>query len=134
MKKSKIISGYLIVSGLILSLVGALTSFNPVNVKAEEGIDIAGNPSALNDVRGFGFLILAVALFSFIGAFQSRLKRPAIIFSVLFFLSIALGRLFSILFDGMPTQGILNATIVEFVVGTIGVLLLFLSRSTSSKQ
>jgi len=63
MKNSKILKTYLIVSGLLLTVIGGLTTFNPINVKANEGIEIAGNASALNDVRSFGMLLLATAIF-----------------------------------------------------------------------
>ena len=74
MNNSKILKGYLFVSGLILTVIGGLTTFNPITIKANEGIEIAGNASALNDVRSFGMLLLATALLSFLGSFKSSFR------------------------------------------------------------
>lgn len=127
MNTSKILKIYLFVSGLILTVIGSLTTFNPVNIKANEGIDIANNASALNDVRSFGMLLLAVALLSFLGSFKESLRKSASIISFLLFLFLGLGRLLSIFIDGMPSDGIVKATGLEIVLGLVG-LVLFISN------
>ena len=132
MKNSKILKVYLFVAGLVLTIVGGLTTFNPVNIKANEGIQIAGNASALNDVRSFGMLLLASALLFFIGSFKCSLRKSATISSFLIFLSLGLGRLLSILLDGMPSDGIVKATGLELVLGTIGLILFVINSKKKS--
>lgn len=128
MNTSKILKIYLFISGLILTPIGGLTTFNPVNIKANEGIEITGNASALNDVRSFGMLLLATALLLFLGSFKSLLRKSAAISSVLLFLSLGLGRLLSIFLDGMPSDGMVKATGLEIVLGLVG-LILFISNN-----
>ncbi|MEM7186224.1 MAG: DUF4345 domain-containing protein [Bacteroidota bacterium] len=132
MNKSKILKIYLFLSGLILTAVGGLTTFNPINVKANEGIEIAGNASALNDVRSFGMLLLATALLSFLGSFRSSIRKTASIITFLLFLSLGLGRLLSIILDGMPSDGIVKATGLEFILGFAGLALFLIHQKKQS--
>ncbi|WP_281612749.1 DUF4345 domain-containing protein [Flammeovirga sp. SubArs3] len=134
MKNSKTLKVYLLLSGILLSIIGALTSFNPIEIKANEGIILAGNPSALNDVRSFGMLLIATALFSSIGVFKESIRKPAIISVFTLFLSLGLGRVLSIALDGFPSDGILKATVLELVLGIIGVTLfsVYKNKSTST--
>lgn len=128
MKNVKILKVYLIISGLLLTVIGSLTSFNPVEIKAGEGIEIAGNASALNDVRAFGMLLLATAAWNMIGAFKAQLRKSAIISSFVLFLSLGLGRVLSIVLDGMPSDGMVKATGLEIILGLAGVILFFIYR------
>lgn len=129
---SKVLKVYLFISGLILTLIGSLTTFNPAPIKANEGIDIAGNASALNDVRAFGMLLLATALFSFLGSFKSSLRKAAAISSFMLFLSLGLGRLLSIFLDGMPSDGLIKATGLEFIIGAVGLILFVINDKKQS--
>jgi hypothetical protein len=131
MNTSKILKIYLFISGLILTVIGTLTTFNPVNIKANEGIEIAGNSSALNDVRSFGMLLLATALLLFLGSFKSSLRKSASILSFLLFLSLGIGRSLSTILDGAPSDGMIKATGLELILGITG---LFLFISNSKKQ
>jgi hypothetical protein len=119
----KFLKVYLFIVGLMMTIIGGLTSFNPVEIKLQEGIELAGNPSALNDVRSFGMLLLASALLFFLGSFKSSIRKTSTILAILLFLSLGLGRLFSIIVDGMPTDGIVKAAIIEFVLGILGLIL-----------
>lgn len=126
MKNSKVLKIYLIVSGLLLAVIGGLTAFNPINIKANEGIEIAGNASALNDVRSFGMLLLVTAIFLIAGVLKSSLRKSATISAIILFLSLAVGRVFSMLIDGMPSDGIVKATGLEFILGIVGAILFFI--------
>ena len=128
MKNSKVLKAYLFVSGLLLTIIGTLTTFNPVEIKANEGIDIAGNASALNDVRAFGFLLLATAVMLIISAFKTSLQKTATISAFLLFISLGLGRTLSILMDGMPSDGMVKATGLEMVLGIVGLVLFTINR------
>jgi hypothetical protein len=125
-KTSKI---YLFISGLILTAIGGLTTFIPAMIKAKVGIEIAGNPSALNDVRSIGVLLLATALLSFLGSFKISLRKPAIISSFLLFLSLGLGRILSMALDGMPSSEMVKGTGLEITLGVAGLIIFILSNN-----
>jgi hypothetical protein len=128
MKKSKVLSAYLTLSGLLLTVIGGSTLLMPVVVKASSGIDLAGNVNLLNDVRGGGALLLALALTTLVGAFSNLMRFTSTLLSVILFLSIGIGRIFSIVADGMPVESLIKATVVEFVVGSIGIALFLIHK------
>ncbi|CAL2085848.1 DUF4345 domain-containing protein [Tenacibaculum sp. 190524A02b] len=132
MSNSRILKIYLFISGLILTAVGILTTFNPITIKANEGIEIAGNASALNDVRSFGMLLLVTALLLFLGSFKSSLRKSATIFSSLLFLSLGAGRILSIILDGMPSSGMVKATGLEVILGLVGLVLFIINNKQQS--
>lgn len=134
MKNSIVLKIYLVISGLLLTVIGSLTTFNPVNIKANEGIEIAGNASALNDVRSFGMLLLATALFSIIGAFKTSLRKSATISAFLLFLSLGAGRIVSIILDGMPSDGMVKATGLEMILGIAGLIIYFIFRQKQTNS
>lgn len=123
MRNSKFLKAYLILSGTLLTFIGGATLIMPIAMKAGAGIDIAGNISVINDVRAASALILAVALLMIAGAFVKKVSYTSTLVSVLLFLSLGIGRVISILVDGMPVDGLVKATVLEFVLGIIGMVL-----------
>lgn len=123
MKKSKILKAYLIISGLLLTFIGGATLIIPVQMKGNAGIDIAGNISVTNDVRATSALLLAFALITISGVFVRKLTYTSSLISFVLFLSLGAGRLISILIDGMPVDGLVKATGLEFVLGIIGAVM-----------
>lgn len=124
MKSSKALKIYLILSGLLLTFIGGATLVNPVEMKGSAGIEIAGNISVINDVRAFSALLLALAITVIFGAFKSYMRHTSTLLATLVFLSLGIGRLVSILLDGMPVDGLVKATGLELILGVIGILLL----------
>ncbi len=120
MQNSKVLRGYLIIAGALLTFIGGAQLLFPVAMKASSGIDLAGNISVINDIRAANALILAVALLSHTGAFVKRFTFTSSLVVPLLFLSLATGRIISILLDGMPVEGMLGATGLEVILGLIG--------------
>lgn len=123
MKQSKVLSTYLIIAGALLSFIGGATLLMPVELKAGSGIDIAGNIGVLNDIRASSALVLALAVFTFLGALRPGLRGSASLIAPLMFLSMGTGRVISILADGMPVEGQIGATVLEFLLGITGLIL-----------
>ncbi|MEM7102881.1 MAG: DUF4345 domain-containing protein [Bacteroidota bacterium] len=131
MKNRKVLKIYLIIAGLLLTLIGGATLFLPVDIKAAAGIDLAGNASLLNDFRASAAMILAFGILIFSGALVKSIRFTAVLLSAVVFLSLGLGRLLSILLDGMPVQDMVMATGLEFVLGITGAIL-FLAHKNSN--
>ena len=129
MNSFKILKIYLFVSGLLLSVIGTLTAFNPITIKANEGIEIAGYSSALNDVRAFGIFLITIAGLSVLGALKSNLTKTASIAIPLLFTALGIGRTISIFLDGFPSDGMTKATVLELALGTIGILLYQINKN-----
>ncbi|OJJ14629.1 hypothetical protein BKI52_42125 [marine bacterium AO1-C] len=123
MKNSKVLKGFLILSGLLLTFIGGATLFMPVAMKASAGINIAGNISVINDTRASSALLMVAALLIISGAFSRKLAFTSSLLSVIIFLSIGIGRIISIISDGMPVDGLVKATGLELVLGVTGAIL-----------
>lgn len=123
MKNSKVVKVYLILAGLLLTFVGASILFTPVEFTAKNGIDLGGNVSLLNDIRSSGGLYLAMGVTIILGGFVSRLVFISTLTSIITYLAVGAGRAMSIVLEGMPAEGLVKATIAEFVVGLIGVFI-----------
>jgi Domain of unknown function (DUF4345) len=75
--------------------------------------------------RALMCLYLATSLFWILGAFWPEWQSAALIWAVLFMLSLALGRLISIALDGRPTSALLDVyLVVEIAAGVLGLWLL----------
>lgn len=133
MKNSKLLKTFLVLSGVLLTVIGGASLFSPEEMKAGAGIDLLGNTSLINDVRAFGALVLSIAILSIVGAFASKLTYTSSLVSFLFFLSIGFGRLVSIFSDGMPVDGLVKATGLELVLGVIGAIL-FITKQDKKRQ
>ena len=128
MKDSKVLKAFLIFSGLLLTFIGGATLFMPVAIKASSGVDLAGNVSVLNDIRASAALILGLAILIISGAFVRKITYTSSLISFLVFLSLGIGRILSILSDGMPVDPIVKATGLEMVLGVLGLVLFMRNR------
>ena len=117
MKNSKVLKSILIISGLIASVIGATILLAPVAFYATYGIELGGNPSLLNEIRAPGGALLVSGVLIISGAFVSKLTFTAVVVSTLLYLSYGLSRVISIAIDGMPVEGLVQAAILEIVIG-----------------
>ena len=121
MENSKLLKIILFISGLLLLIIGSAILFAPIAFSARNGIDLGGNINLLNDTRAAGASLLVSGLVILLGAFIQKLTYTSVIIAIIAYLSYAIGRLISILMDGMPTEGIIKATVVEIVIGLVSV-------------
>lgn len=134
MKQSKTIKSYLVLSGLLLSFIGVSSLLMPIEMKATAGIDLSSeNVNALNDVRAYSALLFALGLITISGAFSLKLSSISTLIPTLVFLSIGVGRVISILADGMPIESVIKATVLEFVLGFVG-FILFQKKKVEANQ
>ena len=75
-------------------------------------------------------LYLGMVTLCIIAAFTPEWRHVAVIWAVFFAFSLAIGRLLSMVVDGMPSGILLFFLAVELIVGTLGLLLLSRERRT----
>ena len=78
--------------------------------------------------RALMCLYLGMSTFCIIAAFTSEWRDVAVIWAVFFAYSLAIGRIFSLIVDGMPSPLLLFYLAVELVVGTWGLFVLARER------
>lgn len=125
MNNSKIVTGFLVFAGLVGLYVGGSLVFFPAELQAQSDIIIGNNPSHFSETRAPGTAILSASLLIIIGIFRKSWRYISILLVALFFLSYGIGRLLSLILDGMPAQGLFHAMIGELLIGTIAFILLY---------
>lgn len=107
----------LFVSGALLILIGTLINSSPVDFYATNSIDVRSNISLLNELKApAGFLITA-GIFIISATFVQRLADSAMSLAALIYLSYAASRFTSMMFDGLPADGLIQAAGLEALIG-----------------
>ena len=82
------------------------------------------NTNLLNILRAISGLYIALVTFWILGAYNSNLQLPALWSLTIFMTGIALGRVASILIDGLPSPIFIFYLFIEIISGLIGYALL----------
>jgi uncharacterized protein DUF4345 len=84
--------------------------------------------------RALGCLYLGMSTFCIIAAFTPEWRHVAVIWAVFFAYSLAIGRILSLISDGMPSPMLLFYLVVELVVGTWGLFVLSQKQAAENSQ
>lgn len=117
MKNSIVLKIILFISGLIAIGIGGTILTMPVAFYATNGINLEGNINLLNEIRASGGALLASGILIILGAFITKLTFTSTVISTLLYLSYGLSRILSIVLDGMPSEGLVQAVILELIIG-----------------
>lgn len=120
---------YLVISGLLLLVIGAAILLAPHAFHGSNGIALGDNPNLLSEIRAPGGLLAASGIIILIGGIRPLLRSQALQLTTLVYGSFGVARLMSIAMDGMPSDSIVGATVLEFVVASIGLALLLQTRA-----
>ena len=120
---SKATIGYLVLSGILLLVIGVSILVVPDAFFAGSGIVIGDDPSLRSEIRALGGLLAAAALIIINSTFKRSLRVAGMGLSILVYGSFGLARLLGILFDGMPSAGIIGATAIELIFAAVGMVL-----------
>ncbi len=117
MKNSRVLKTILFIAGLIGAGVGGAILFVPVAFYASSDIDLGGNITLLNELRASGSALLACGILIISGIFVAKLTFTSAVLSTLLYLSYGLSRILSMLIDGMPVAELVQAAVLEIVIG-----------------
>lgn len=117
-------------SHLIISVVivvptafvyGALTT-----TRLTDFLDIQADTIDLaNFLRAIMCLYLGMAIIWILGILKPNIWYPATVLNIVFMGSLALGRIISMVVDGLPTDGYLYGTVGELVLALFGIFQLW---------
>lgn len=131
MKNSKVLKGILIVSGLMLIVIGCAILYTPVAFFAASGIDLGRDINLLNEIRPPGGALLASGILIMSGAFVAELTFTSLVVSILIYLSYGISRILSMSIDGMPTGILVFVTVMEIIIGMVGIFAIIRYRENS---
>jgi hypothetical protein len=133
MRNSKILKSLLIIAGLIASLIGAEIFVSPAIFYATYGIDLGGDTGLLNEKRASGGGLLVSGLLIISGAFVAKLSFTAVLVSTLLYLSYGMSRVMSMVIDGVPVEGLVQAAIIEILIGLACMVALVVYREKGKR-
>lgn len=107
----------LLVAGLTAAAIGTAILFFPAAFYATYGIDVGGNVSLLNELKAPGVALVASGIFIATGAVVARLAPLSAFVAAFLYLSFGLSRLISMVLDGLPADGLVQAVGIELVLG-----------------
>lgn len=124
MEKSKFVKVFLFVSGIILIGIGGGLLFAPIAFEASAGINLGNNISLLSEIRAPGGALFMSGILIVLGVFIPKLTFTSAILSSLIYISYGLSRILSMMIDGTPHESIVAATVIEIVIGVLGLFIL----------
>jgi hypothetical protein len=115
---------YLIFSAAGLSAVALSYGIAPAAVLPKV-LDLTVEGTDLTHIfRAIMGLYLGMIALWVLGAFWSKFTRAAVIAEIAFMFGLALGRVLSIILDGVPSVLLVGYTVVEIALGSWGILIL----------
>ena len=134
MKTSLIFKGFLLVSGVIASGIGAAILTAPEAFYASHGVILGADPTLLSEIRAPGGALLVMGLLMLAGVFVAELKLVSLLVAEVVYLSYGLSRLVSMAIDGWPDGGLIQAAAIELTIGSIGLIILLRSHHASPSR
>ena|SRR5690606_17521629 len=122
MKLTKFQTFTLALAGITALCIGLFISIEPHAFYASYQIILPESPDLLSELRGPGTNLAALGLVMLAGLFHADFAKISSTIAITVFLAFPLGRMISIAMDGLPSEGLLMALVIEMM---IGMLLLF---------
>jgi Domain of unknown function (DUF4345) len=124
---------FLLVAGVFLFPVALSYGVNPAATLPKLGMNITVEGTDQTHIfRALMGLYLGMVSFCIIAAFTPEWRRVAVTWAVFFAYSLAIGRILSLIVDGMPSRILLFYLAVELAVGTLGLFVLARERAKPS--
>ena len=111
---------HLIISVLIVVPVAFVYGFKP-ELSFDMFLETIDEHNFYKAIMG---LYLGFSVLWLLGIFKAKFLKIAIITNIIFMLGLGIGRVLSILIDGIPTSGYIFGTIAELFLGIYGIWIL----------
>ncbi|MEM7704748.1 MAG: DUF4345 domain-containing protein [Pseudomonadota bacterium] len=113
-RTARLISGF---SGAVLLAIGAALVFEPLGFAASNGVVLPNDVSVLSEYRAPGGLLVVVGLLMLVSAFSRRHLATGLWAGALVYCSYGGARLLGYVIDGAPSSTLVQAMVVEWVIG-----------------
>lgn len=121
---------YLSLSGILLIVIGSYIALATSAYLTQFGVIESRSVDFFSELRGMGGGLVGYGLLALCGVFNRHLEKTALVISMLVFCTFSMFRVLSIVLDGMPSQGVLMALLIEVVFALWGLALLRRDRQT----
>ena len=107
----------LLTAGGLLVLIAMYILISPVDFYAANDIALGANPSLRNELKAPAGFLLAAGTLVLAAVVVSSLVDTALLLAAVTYLSYAAARYASMLTDGMPAAGLVQAAALEAIIG-----------------
>ncbi len=121
----------LLFAGATAAVIGGFIIAAPALFYSTYGITLGHDVSLLNELRAPAGALFASGLFIASGAVVKRLRFASAVVATLLYLSYGAARLLSIAIDGPPAGGLVQAAIIELLIGVGAVYVLVRAENAS---
>lgn len=121
-------------AGAVAAGVGLAILADPVAFYAGYGVTIGDDANLLSELRAPGANLAALGALIAAGAVWRRWAPAAAILGAAVFLAFAAGRGLSMALDGMPSDALLAAALIELVIGALCLLVLAQERRPANGE
>ncbi len=123
----------LALAGLVALLIGATLLLDPQSLYAGSGLVLDGGASQLSEIRAPAGLLVLSGLAVLAGSIWLKWATAALQLTVLVFLGYGVGRVASLALDGVPSDSLVMAMLIELGIGVLALVLLMVrNRSGAS--
>lgn len=106
-------------AGVVAGFIGASILAAPQAFFAGNGVALSSNPSLMSEIRAPGGLLLIAGVYLLHQAFVARQLRSALQVGAAVFGAYGMGRLLSVVLDGVPSTSLIAATAVELAMAIV---------------
>lgn len=106
-------------AGLLLSSIGMSITLSPESFYAVSGIDIGQSASLRSELRAPAVFLFMIGLMMMAALWLKQLRANVLLLAALLFLSYAVARMIGMASDGIPSQTLVEATVIEWVAGVL---------------
>ena len=107
----------LLTAGALLVFIAVFITASPLEFYAANDIVLGANPSLRNELKAPAGFLLAAGSLMLVAVFVSSLVDTALLLAAMTYLSYAGARYASMLTDGMPALGLVQAAALEAFIG-----------------
>lgn len=104
-------------AGAIALGIGTTIAIAPAGFYALYGIVLPAGPDLLSELRAPGANLAVLGALILGGAIRSGMTQLSALLGTAVFLAYAAGRLLGLVLDGMPSDGIVQALLIELIIG-----------------
>ena len=119
MKFNKLQTTVLSVAGFTALLIGVYIAFDPLAFYSSYDLVLKGNADMLSELRATGMNLAVLGCVMLGGVSRSSLRPLAISACLIVFGSFAAGRVLGILVDGLPSEKVIGALLIELMIAAL---------------
>lgn len=121
----------LVVTGAVLGLIGGALVLVPKQFLEMSHVFVDHDPSLMSEISAPAGILLFASALMIVGAIQLRFANLALAVGAIVYGSYGIGRVFSMLLHGLPSESLITATMIELGAAALLITLKLVNPSTA---